>query len=274
MGGARKLSPRSPGGPGGQTLPPVRNRAAWRAQFLAEVGLLEAFQQVFEQLPEVFFFVKNERSQLICASGLMLRRFNLASDLEVVGTTDYDYFPRYIADGFVRDDQWVMHQRKPLLNHVEISYNEQRVLDWFVTNKFPLADKAGRIVGVIGTVQSYEQKRDAHLPFANISRAVDYVRSNLHERISVDSLAKLTGVSPRQLHRKFRQAFGLSVQDFLTKTRVQAAGDALVRTSRPIAEIAVATGFCDQSAFTHQFHKTTGLTPLKFRRHYSAPPAE
>ena len=47
----------------------------------------------------------------------------------------------------------------------------------------------------------------------------------------VEELARLSGVSPRQLHRKFREVFGMSVQEFLTKTRVQAASDALLGRS-------------------------------------------
>jgi AraC-like DNA-binding protein len=105
-----------------------------------------------------------------------------------------------------------------------------------------------------------------------VNRTVDYIKSHLHEGLSVQNLATTQGISPRQLHRRFRLAFGLSVQQFLTRTRIQAAEDALIKSNRSIAEIALAVGFCDQSAFTRQFLKRTGLTPNKFRQRYSVAP--
>ena len=70
------------------------------------------------------------------------------------------------------------------------------------------------------------------------------------------------------MHRKFREVFGLSVQKFLVKTRIQAASDRLLHSDQPIAQIAVDFGFCDQSAFTQLFRKHTGLTPRRFRLRY------
>ena len=143
------------------------------------------------------------------------------------GTTDDQYFPAQIADSFIRDDRMVMRTGRPLLNRVAVWYNDQRILDWFVKNKFPLRDRSGKIIGLIVSIQSYEGMRTAHTPYAELSRAIDYIRGHLGERISVGVLAKLCGFSARQLHRKFSRAFGLSVQEFLTRTRIQAAEDRL-----------------------------------------------
>ena len=169
----------------------------------------------------------------------------------------------------MRDDQKVFATGKPLLNRVEIWYNEQRMLDWFVTNKLPLKDESGNIIGLMGTVRSYEGSRKLLLPFSQISAAVEFIRTHHRERISVTDLAHHSGLSPRQLNRKFNDAFGMSAQDFLTKTRLQTASDALLNTALSIAEIAQKFGFCDQSAFTQAFRKHTGITPLKFRKRYA-----
>lgn len=259
-----------------QTTPgrvPALSRSAkvrLRRDFLAQVDLIVPFQQLFEHLPGTFFFIKNAQSQLMCASRSVQQRLNAPGDLEMVGTTDHDYFPQAIADAFVRDDQQVMRTREPLLNRVEVSYNEQRVFDWIVTNKFPLVARDGRVIGVIGTIQSYDGNRGEFPPFPELGRVVAYIRSHLRERLAVAPLAALAGVSPRQLHRRFQQAFGLSVQEFIMKTRIQAASDALARTDRTLAEIALDSGFCDQSAFTHQFRRKAGLTPRQYRLRFGS----
>jgi AraC-like DNA-binding protein len=253
-----------------QRLSSPADREGFRREFLARTGSIEAAVELFNHLPGVFFFVKNARSQLVCASEPTLRHLNVARPADFAGSTDYDHFPRHIADNFVRDDQIVMRTGRPLLHHVEIWYSEQHLLDWFVTNKFPLRDARGRVIGVYGTTQSYEGRKHSHVPFLNISGTVDYIRKNLHSRITVGDLVGVSGLSPRQLHRKFRQAFGLSVQDFLTNTRLQAATHALLHSDRTIADIALEYGYCDQSAFTHQFRKNTGSTPRQFRLRYTS----
>jgi len=238
--------------------------------FLARIGPGEPVRELFEHLPGVFFFAKDQNSRMMCASSTIYKRLGCNEELDVVGRQDSDFFPKQIADNFVRDDQKVFATGKPLLNRVEIWYNEQRMLDWFVTNKLPLKDESGNIIGLMGTVRSYEGSRKLLLPFSQISAAVEFIRTHHRERISVTDLAHHSGLSPRQLNRKFNDAFGMSAQDFLTKTRIQTASDALLNTDLSIAEIAQKFGFCDQSAFTQAFRKHTGITPLKFRKRYAS----
>src|SRR5688572_19762160 len=141
--------------PGPEPLSSPADRERFRREFLAQTGSIEATMELFDHLPGVFFFVKNVRSQLVCASEPTLRHLNVARAADFAGTTDYDHFPRHIADNFVRDDQTVMRTGRPLLHHVEIWYSEQHILDWFVTNKFPLRDRRGRVIGIFGTTQSF-----------------------------------------------------------------------------------------------------------------------
>ena len=60
----------------------------------------------------------------------------------------------------------------------------------------------------------------------------------------------------------------MSTQEFIVRTRVQAASDALLLTDKSLADIALAHGFCDQSAFCRRFSEHTGETPLKYRQRH------
>lgn len=248
---------------------PVTFETAFQQDFFARMGGPQQFQQLFEHLPNAYFFVKDRQSRMVCASPPFWEHLGAQSEAEIVGKFDDDFFPPHAADHFKRDDQHVMTTGQPLIGRVELWYNEQRVLDWFVTNKLPVRDTRGEIIGVMGIVRSYEGQRRTMLPMLQINSTVDYIRQHLRERLTVEFLSDIAGLSPRQLHRKFREVFGLSVQDFLIKTRIQAASDAMLHSDASIAQIAADFGFCDQSAFTQLFRKHTGLTPLKFRRRYS-----
>ena len=248
--------------------PTVRSGLQLRDEFFQQLGSPQQFQQLFEHLPGVSFFLKDAQSRMMAASQSILSRFGLTGEDEVIGRTDYDFFPPHLADRFVADDQQVMTTGRALINRVEIWYIEQRLLDWFLTSKLPVVDRVGRVIGVMGTVRSYEGARRSRQSYTPIDVVVEAIRSHLRERIKVADLAQRAELSPRQLHRKFMEVFGMSVQDFLVRTRIQAASDVLLSTNKSVAEIALEFGFCDQSAFTRQFRKQLGITPLNFRRQH------
>jgi AraC-like DNA-binding protein len=237
--------------------------------FFAEMSGPQQFQQLFEHLPGIHFFVKDRQSRMVCASEPFWKHLGATSELDIVGRLDDDFFPQHAADHFKRDDEWVMTTGQSLIGRVELWYNEQRVLDWFVTNKHPVRNRDNVVIGVMGIVRSYEGQRRTMQPLSLIHSTVDYIRAHHQEKLTIEDLAERAGLSPRQLHRKFREVFGLSAQEFLVKTRIQAASDLLLNTDLPIANIATDFGFCDQSAFTQLFRKHMGLTPRRFRLRYA-----
>ena len=116
----------------------------------------------------------------------------------------------------------------------------------------------------MSVVQTYEGKKESSLPYSNISDAVGYIRNHHHNSISVEDLTQYVCFSGIQLHRKFSQIFGMSMHHFRSKTRIQATSDALIHQNDGIADVTVKLGFCDQSTFTRQFRRQTGMTPLRF----------
>lgn len=243
--------------------------SSFQQDFFVRMGGRQQFQQLFEHLPGIYFFVKDRQSRMVCASQSFWQHLGAASEAEIIGRTDHEFFPQYAADHFQRDDELVMSTGRPLIGRVELWYNEQQVLDWFITNKLPIVDVQGEIIGVMGIVRSYEGQRRSMQPMSLINSTVDYIREHHRRRLTVEELAAHAELSPRQLHRKFTEVFGLSVQEFLVRTRIQAASDRLLHSDQTIAEIAVDFGFCDQSAFTQLFRKHTGLTPRRFRSRYT-----
>ena len=252
----------------GESASPWAAPAQFQQDFFVRLGGPHQFQQLFEYLPGIYFFVKDRQGRMVCASQQFWEHLGATSEAAIIGRTDDDFFPQHAADHFKRDDQLVMSTGQPLIGRVELWYNEQRVLEWFVTNKHPVRDTSGEIIGVMGIVRSYEGQRRTMQPISLINSTVDYIREHHLEKLSVEELAERAGLSRRQLHRKFREVFGLSVQEFLVQTRMQAASDTLLRSDLPIAQIAADFGFCDQSAFTQLFRKHMGLTPRRFRLRY------
>jgi AraC family transcriptional regulator len=84
--------------------------------------------------------------------------------------------------------------------------------------------------------------------------------------LALADLARDAGVHPAYLARAFARKFGISISMFLRTRRIEWSMDRLRDTEDPVAEIAVAAGFFDQSHFTRCFKRMVGTTPARFRR--------
>lgn len=247
---------------------PLKDAQAARERFLKSLSADTPFYRLFDHMPDVAFFAKDRQFRLMCASRRFVERFGLRDESQVIGRDDFDLFPARLAENFRRDDEAIVADRQPRLNIVELFFNDQGIPDWFVTNKLPLLDQKGNVAGIMGTVHSYEGRREVLQPYLQLDKAVDWIRQRFRTGVTVKELADAVHLSPRQLHRKFVEAFGTSPKNFVMKLRIQAACEALQHEGAQIAEVARDLGFCDQSAFTQVFVRQVGLTPLKYLKRY------
>ena len=239
-----------------------------RSIFLSQRAEDSLFYHLFDHLPGVSFFAKNLDYEIVCANLAFLERLGFHNESEIIGKTDFELFPRQLAENFRKDDKAVMETREPRLHIIELFFNPQGIPDWYITNKLPIFDHDNNVLGVMGTVQSYEGRHQAMQPYLQIDRAVQYIRQHFREHISISALSSMVKLSPRQLNRRFQETFKVSPQAFIMKLRLQAACEDLRQSKLPIAEIAIDLGFHDQSSFTLQFRKQLGITPSKHRKSY------
>ncbi len=244
------------------------NPTLTRERFLRRISSDTPFYRLFDCMPDVAFFAKDTQFRFMCASQRFIERFGFRDETQVVGRNDFDLFPSRLAENFRRDDEEIISTGASKLNIMELFFTDQGIPDWFVTNKLPLRDRRDRIIGVMGTVHSFAGRREILQPYLQLDKAVAYIRENFRRGVTVKELAYVVHLSPRQLHRKFVEAFGCSPQSFILKLRMQAACEALQKEGSQISEVARELGFCDQSAFTQLFQKHVGLTPLKYQKRY------
>jgi PAS domain S-box-containing protein len=237
-----------------------------QADFLARMGTVQQFRQLFDHLPDVHFFAKDLEGRCMVGSGWLWKRLGYSSEEELIGKTDADFHPPRIVEDIRRDDEMVVRTRKPLVDRVEALFTRNQAKDWYVTTKLPIIDAAGEVMGIMGFVRPYRNSAGASPGCERIERLVEYIQKHHARHIEAEELAKIGCVSVRQLNRIFQKTFGMNTQTFLIRTRVQAASDDLAQTDKLLSEIAVEHGFCDQSAFSRRFQQHTGETPLKFRQ--------
>ncbi|WP_345992515.1 helix-turn-helix domain-containing protein [Chryseobacterium sp. Chry.R1] len=99
---------------------------------------------------------------------------------------------------------------------------------------------------------------------SRIGFAVDYIKKNLHQKLSIDSIAKLAYVSKSNFFKMFKDELGTSPNDFILQERINRAKE-LLATQNSIKETAYQTGFSDTNYFTRVFKQLVGVTPKTYQ---------
>ena len=94
--------------------------------------------------------------------------------------------------------------------------------------------------------------------------AREYLADNVAEKVSLEELSGVAGVSRYHLLRLFKNGTGLPPHAFQTQLRVERAKVLLRKGWAPV-QVAMETGFADQSHFTHKFRQFTGITPRQYQ---------
>ena len=100
----------------------------------------------------------------------------------------------------------------------------------------------------------------------NLRRAIELIESNLEDPVPTQEIAKLLGLSRRQVERLFSRHTGLSPKAFCRRARLERSLRLLEQTELPLTEIALASGFNSASIFARNFRREFGMTP-SFARH-------
>ena len=107
------------------------------------------------------------------------------------------------------------------------------------------------------------------LPTFNSKKVIvveDISQANLYDIVvTLEDVANEVHLAPSYFSTLFKQSTGSSFREYLNMVRIEESKRLLMTTEHSISDIALATGFEDQSYFTKIFKKHTGLTPKQYR---------
>jgi PAS domain S-box-containing protein len=227
---------------------------------------------LFEHLPDTYFFAKDHEGRFVAANAAFAKGCGLKDEQEVVGMTDFDVWPLHLAEGYRRDDRWVMAHGKPIVNKLELSKNSRGGTDWFSTTKVPLQDRRGIVRGVAGFARDVKKGHTSFNPYMEMAEVMEFIMTNYASTMSLKTLAEKAAMSPSNFERRFKKIFGRTPTDYIRSIRIQAACQLLAENALSITEIAYKTGFFDHSHFNRIFSKEVGLSPTRYRSAHAASP--
>jgi hypothetical protein len=104
-----------------------------------------------------------------------------------------------------------------------------------------------------------------------IRRARHYVRDHLGDRMTLEEIAQHAGLSQHHFSRLFRAATGLTLTDYINRSRIEAARQLLLKADARVSEVAFEVGYQSLSQFNRSFLRITGRSPLDYRRQILKP---
>lgn len=98
-----------------------------------------------------------------------------------------------------------------------------------------------------------------------VESALEFLRANVSERISVPELAEMAGLSQSHFAARFRRATGFGVLEYQTRLRMAAARELLDTTDRTVGSIGQQVGYPDPLYFSRQFRRIHSMSPSEYR---------
>jgi transcriptional regulator GlxA family with amidase domain len=233
------------------------------------------FAELLDCLTDVLAWVKDRQGRYLWVNRAFLIQYSLdhpggnefVTVENILGKTDYDLSPAFLADQFRHDDEQVLAGHR-IINRIERVGESQDTTVWNITDKVPVVDAKGAITGTAGITRAAGPAGNLEGTAPGFGTALAHMRAHFHHEITNRHLASISNMSVRAFERQFRATFHLTPQKFLRKLRLRIASRALMYTDESLAEIALKCGFADQSHFSREFRRQFGRTPREYREYY------
>jgi PAS domain S-box-containing protein len=173
-------------------------------QALAEERNL--LRTVIDNIPD-FIYVKDRESKFLLRNVSGIELLGVQSVDEVIGKTDFDFFPEELARDFYDEEQTIIQTGHAIVNQ-EVHVTEPSGLQhWLLYTKVPLRDSQDNIVGIVGVSRDIDERKQAEEQLRKLSSAVEQSSSAI---IITDTDGTIEYLNPQ-----FTQLTGFTAEEAL-----------------------------------------------------------
>jgi PAS domain S-box-containing protein len=153
---------------------------------------------LIDNMPD-YIYVKDARSRFVVANRAVAELMGAKSVRELIGKTDFDYFPKELASAFFSDEQAMIRSGQALVNQEEGSVDAEGNAKWTSTSKVPWRDKLGQVIGIMGIGHDITNRKGAEEALAEERRLLRTLIDNMPDRIYVKDAKSRWVVANRAL---------------------------------------------------------------------------
>ena len=233
--------------------------------FYETLGKPFSGEELFDLVDDTVYFLKDAEGRYVAVNQTLVERCGKARKSDLIGQRAEALFPAPLGERISAQDHAVIRSNRSIQAELELHLYPGGKEGWCLTWKQPLTDAHGTIIGLAGISRDLNSAASAQHDLGQVSAALDHINENLSAVLRVEDLAARAGLSAYQLDQRVRTLFGLSVGQYITRSRIDLACHLLRQSGDAISQIALACGYGDQTAFTRQFRRSVGLTPRAYR---------
>jgi transcriptional regulator with XRE-family HTH domain len=126
---------------------------------------------------DIIFYVKNINQKYIIANKSLLKHADLPFEYNAVNKTDYDIYPKNDARDNTKEDQWVINNRKPVINREGFLFGSRKTKRGLYS-KFPIFDSNNQTTGVVGIINNITKRQSEIDPLGVLEIAIDHMNKS------------------------------------------------------------------------------------------------
>src|SRR5690606_31229676 len=229
-------------------------------------------RMLIDNLPDNVF-VKDRHSRIIIDNVVHARLLGNSTPEQVVGKTDFDFFPPELAQKYYDDEQQIIQTGESKFNIEEPTIDPDGNQHWLLTTKVLLRDAAGEIVGIVGINRDITALKEAELERDRLLQVEREQRANLEALIGQmqEAAATLNAAASEILAASSQQAASTAEQESAvtqTVATLEEVRTAVLQTTERAQQVAtisresVAVSRKGQEAVTHTVE---GMSLIKQR---------
>lgn len=158
----------------------------------------------------------------------------------------------------------------PMSNPVGYDNHQTLVNNMQMNVKRPFCDKVesrGLLFVLLSRFLKYAEPKD-EVGDSRIRQALNLIRHNLDKHLDISTIASDVCMSKDHFIRTFKKEVGATPNAYIVGKRMEMAQLLLLTTDNSIKQIAMQTGFADDSYFNKSFRKYSGMSPQQYREQH------
>ncbi len=157
-----------------------------------------------------YIYAKDLQGRHMLGNAALARLYGLATPAELLGKTDFDFYPRELAEQYQASEMPILQEGLGLLGHEELNIGADGAERWNSTTKVPLRDPHGQIIGLVGITSDITRRKQVEIDLRKFKLALDRSAAAI---FMTDTAGVITYVNPA-----FEKIYGFTREEAIGRT--------------------------------------------------------